>query len=488
MATPPPGSRATCGSGCRRGDIVPGIEDSPGCHARRVRNLVVLAMLLVQATIACAGFAEGERAFGQGDYSTARRELEPAAAQGDPAARSLLGSMYLEGRGVLKDERRGVELIRGAAEAGDAHAQFLFGTLHAAGRGVQQSDEEAARWFERAAIQGHPTAQGRLGVLLARGDGVSRNEEEAIVWWRRGADQGDGDSQGLLGIAYYDGAGVAKDRRQAYFWLLLASARAGDAGFRYRRFVDRLEAQLRLDDRTSMQQAAGEWRATVKMTLPPGVSTAAGGEVRRQAAAKLSTGSGILIAPARVLTNHHVTQGCQRVRVGGATDAQVIGGDAQADLALLEWVPPSGMSPVSVRLADANVGEAATVAGYPLSGILGFNVTTGNVSSLSGLRGDRRLIQISAPVQPGNSGGPLLDAGGNMIGVVVSKLDALRVAQATGDVPQNVNFAINAGVVASFLKANGLAFRVAPAWPAPIPPQDAARLAQSFTVLVECWR
>jgi S1-C subfamily serine protease len=70
------------------------------------------------------------------------------------------------------------------------------------------------------------------------------------------------------------------------------------------------------------------------------------------------------------------------------------------------------------------------------------------------LAGDSRLLQISAPVQPGNSGGPLLDASANVIGVVVSKLDALRVAKATGDIPQNVNFALNANVLRAFLDAN----------------------------------
>jgi hypothetical protein len=68
-----------------------------------------------------------------------------------------------------------------------------------------------------------------------------------------------------------------------------------------------------------------------------------------------------------------------------------------------------------------------------------------------------RFLQISAPVQPGDSGGPLLDRHGDVVGVVVAKLDAVKIASATGDIPhQNVNFAIKASVAAAFLKANGV--------------------------------
>src|SRR5439155_21695916 len=94
-------------------------------------------------------------------------------------------------------------------------------------------------------------------------------------------------------------------------------------------------------------------------------------------------------------------------------------------------------------------GDGIVAVGFPLRGLLasGPNVTTGTISALAGLGDDSRYLQITAPVQPGSSGGPLLDQSGNVVGVVVGKLDALRVAQAIGDIPQNVNFAINAAVI-----------------------------------------
>jgi S1-C subfamily serine protease len=90
--------------------------------------------------------------------------------------------------------------------------------------------------------------------------------------------------------------------------------------------------------------------------------------------------------------------------------------------------------------------------GYPLSGLLSSdaNVSVGNVSALAGLRDDSRYLQISAPVQPGNSGGPLLDASGHLVGIVTAKLDAVRLARFTGDIPQNVNFALKTEVARTF--------------------------------------
>jgi Trypsin-like peptidase domain len=99
------------------------------------------------------------------------------------------------------------------------------------------------------------------------------------------------------------------------------------------------------------------------------------------------------------------------------------------------------LSSVAVfRDGPLRTGDAIVALGYPLSGLLatGANVSVGNVSALAGLRDDSRYVQISAPIQPGNSGGPLLDASGHLAGIVTSKLNAIRALQVTGDIPQNV--------------------------------------------------
>lgn len=129
------------------------------------------------------------------------------------------------------------------------------------------------------------------------------------------------------------------------------------------------------------------------------------------------------------------------------------------------------------------------VAGFPLSEYIGtdLNVTKGSVSSLTGPRNSRHLIQITAPVQPGNSGGPVLDQFGHVVGVVAGRLDSLKLARLTGTLPQNVNFAISEGISRAFLDANGVPYEIETSKPKP-PAADIAARARTFTVLVECWK
>jgi serine protease Do len=126
--------------------------------------------------------------------------------------------------------------------------------------------------------------------------------------------------------------------------------------------------------------------------------------------------------------------------------------------------------------------------GYPLIEVLSKsgNFTLGNVSALVGLGEDSRYLQISAPVQPGNSGGPLLDQNGNLVGVVSAKLNALKLMVATnGDIAQNVNFAIKSSIVASFLDANGVGYATGAA-AQQMQPADLADQAKGISVYVEC--
>ena len=125
--------------------------------------------------------------------------------------------------------------------------------------------------------------------------------------------------------------------------------------------------------------------------------------------------------------------------------------------------------------------------GFPLRGLLAnqANVTVGIVSATAGLQDDDRFLQITAPVQPGNSGGPLFDRGGNVVGVIVAKLDALQVAELTGDIPQNVNFAIKADVARGFLATNGVDYETAP-FAARLGAADIAEQGRTVTVAVEC--
>ncbi len=97
------------------------------------------------------------------------------------------------------------------------------------------------------------------------------------------------------------------------------------------------------------------------------------------------------------------------------------------------------------------------------------------------------MLQISAPVQPGNSGGPLMDAWGQLIGVVVSRLKEWKVAEVYGRPSQNVNFAIKARLVRSLLDAHGVNYRTEAAT-TKLDPAGIYERARPFTVLVGCWK
>ncbi|MFN3576818.1 MAG: serine protease, partial [Tabrizicola sp.] len=194
-------------------------------------------------------------------------------------------------------------------------------------------------------------------------------------------------------------------------------------------------------------------------------------------------GTGFLVSDrGDYLTNNHVVRGCRTLTVGGQP-ATVIATDEGFDLALLRTSAPPEGAPAQFAAKPARLNSDVTVVGYPLPDLLGgVNVTRGSVTSLKGIAGDGVRMQISAPVQPGNSGGPVVNAAGQVVGVVVAKLDAQMVAEATGDIPQNINFAIRGEIAKLFLYQNG----VEPAEAgdaAALPPEDLADLAQGVTRL-----
>jgi hypothetical protein len=209
-------------------------------------------------------------------------------------------------------------------------------------------------------------------------------------------------------------------------------------------------------------------------------------------AADSLSGSGVVIGDhGEVLTNAHVVKACAQINVrssaGDLTTAQVIGRDEKNDLAVVRSATSLPSVAIFREGTPVRAGDPVVVLGYPLSGLLAttINLTVGNVSALAGLGDDSRYLQISAPVQPGNSGGPLLDVSGHLVGIVTGKLDAALVARFTGDIPQNVNFALKAEVARTFLDSKSIAYQAARS-DQQLSPADVGEIARPFTVQIEC--
>jgi len=209
-------------------------------------------------------------------------------------------------------------------------------------------------------------------------------------------------------------------------------------------------------------------------------------------AADTSSGSGVVIgSKGEILTNAHVVEHCAAITVqfstGNSEAAVLVARDEKNDLAVIR----SKTLPSSVAAfrdgGPLRAGDTVVALGYPLSGLLASsaNLSVGNVSALAGLGDDSRYVQISAPVQPGNSGGPLLDASGHLVGIVTGKLNAARIAQFTGDIPQNVNFALKAELARTFVERKGIAYLKARS-EQQLSPADVGDIGRPFTVHIQC--
>ena len=137
-----------------------------------------------------------------------------------------------------------------------------------------------------------------------------------------------------------------------------------------------------------------------------------------------------------------------------AVPAQVVPIDAANDLALLKAEGRFAALPVAASRGVKLGGTVATV-GFPNIGLQGFapKLAKGEIASLSGAGDDARYFQISVPVQPGNSGGALVDERGNVVGVVSAKLNASAALRSSGSLPENVNYAVKSSYLLSFLES-----------------------------------
>ena len=224
-----------------------------------------------------------------------------------------------------------------------------------------------------------------------------------------------------------------------------------------------------------------------------------------------TSGSGFFVSKlGHVITNEHVVKDCKSVTVGDNANKQVTANvvetDVRNDLALLKissmemasantktLVAKLGVKIVPLasqgllRPDSVELGEDVVVAGFPFAGIFSntIKITKGVVSAKRGMGNDSGQFQIDAAVQKGSSGGPIYDEKGNIIGVVVSQLDRLKVAKAIGSLPENVNFGIKASTVKQFLNLSGLPS----SWSKRsknISTKDIAKIAENQTVMVMC--
>ncbi|MGC3957426.1 MAG: tetratricopeptide repeat-containing serine protease family protein [Verrucomicrobiota bacterium] len=456
------------------------------------RFITLLGLLL--ALLGGRGLAAN---FDADDFKAARKEAE----QGDVNAALALGMMYYAGEGTPQNYEEAVRWYRRAAEQGNPVAQNNLGLMYLNGQGAAVNLAEAVRMLRAAAEKGYPKAQMNLGQLYADGRGVPRNYRDAAYWLQRASALDDADAQLALGQAYGEGKIVPQDRVLAYQWFLLAAAK-GNGEAAYER--DTLRPLLNPAQIAQAQKLAAAF-------VP---QRAAG-----QAGKPQATGTGFIVTTnGFVLTAYHVVEDStnlvvvtRKVRFA----AQLAKADKTNDIALLQIVgafpptPTNGMrsapgSPRLMRVAsnfrplpliaegNVKVGAPVSTIGFPNVQIQGREpkFTRGEINSLAGIKDDASYFQVSTPVQPGNSGGPLLNSSGQVVGMVLARLSDITLLKTTGTVPQNVNYALKssrlAGLVNAFPAAKN-AFVAAVEKAAPFADSNWLGAANESVVLIEVY-
>jgi uncharacterized protein len=394
-----------------------------------------------------------------------------------------------------------------AASQGHAYAKYNLAIVYRTGDGVPKDTARAFKFFEAVARLGDPEtlkfvelfltpdyvfeAQTFVGDMYSNGEGTPKDDAKAVMWYQKAASSGNAHAQQNLGVAYISGDGVAIDLVLGYAWSNLASGQGNvDAGKNRNIAATRMSP----NEIAEAQRLASNWKQF--QTIARENSTGDGSKQASAQGTLAKTGSGtafVLNKAGLSITNHHVINGCSEVRAEGREGVvKVVTSDVVNDLALLQ-IPGTVTVSATVASEPAKLrqGEDIVVFGFPLNSVLssGGNMTPGVVSALTGLGNNTNQIQITAPIQPGSSGSPVLNMKGEIVGVVSMKLSDSKMAKATGSIGQNINFAVSGQTLKTFLDTHKVEHRSGSGFSfGSKSTADLADEARKWTLVVECWK
>jgi len=413
--------------------------------------------------------------------------LQKSANQGHAGGQASLGLMYFDGLGTEKNVAKAVEWIRKSAEQGNSNGQSMLAWMYLYGEGLSKNPKKALEFFERAALQGHAEAQTSLADMYRKGVGTPKNFEKVFEWLTKLAEQGDAPAQFELANMYLNGEGVSKNFVISYAWSNLAASKDD----KYSTFRDLLEKNLTQSELQEAQSISSNWKKGEALQVTAGlpqISIASVGKLRKQA-----TGTAFIVSnESHALTNHHVINGCVEVKVNGRKEpVKILASDSVNDLALIQLVGNvTDISHIYSAPEKIRQGDDILVFGYPLQSALSSsgNLTSGTISALTGLGNNSNQIQITAAIQPGSSGSPVMDKSGAVVGVVSMKLSDSKMLKSTGEIGQNVNFAVNGQTVKTFLDIHKVPYKREGFFSSKKSNAHIAGEAQKWTVLLECWK
>lgn len=461
------------------------------------------------------------------DVAKALDWSKKAAEQGLAPGLYQLGEIYKHGEGVPKDDVKAFECYQKAAQQGYVLAQITLGALYMLGDGVPRNAAKEFEWFQKAAVQGDGSAQFHIAQMYDKGEGVPKDSAKAFDWYQKAAIQDySSAAQTQLGVKYFNGQGVSRDVVLAYAWINLATVERGwevvgteklappkekfvppkDAvevfdPDKYLKESDISEAvrirgliepQLSKSELSEAQRLSSEWKKG-QVIVREAQSGSSNSASTPGALSKKGTGTIFVVSKnGQAVTNQHVVGNCTELRIQGREGlAKLVVDDKVNDLALVQLPgAEADAAPIASEPGKLRQGEDIVAFGFPLNSVLsaGGNLTPGVVSALTGLGNNTNQFQITAPIQPGSSGSPVLNKEGEVVGVVSMKLDDAKMAKATGQVGQNINFAVNGQTLKTFLDTQKVAYSTGSFFSWEKNTADLADEARKWTWVVECWK
>ena len=327
---------------------------------------------------------------------------------------------------------------------------------------------DALRYWMPLADQGDANAQLNVGLMYDTGRGVTENPARAVNWYRQSAEHGLAAAQYNLALMYASGRGIEQDDGQTRFWL------------------ERAAAQGLQDARDLLATYSGKSSTDVTQGVVHENSNFI------DSLSGTSTGTAWPVAMNYAVTSNHVVEGVSTVLLyntsGLPLRATVVLRDTENDIALLRTTEDSGLPPpLPLSREPGRLGSDVFTLGFPRVDVLGRTpkLAEGIISSVNGFHDDPASYQTSVQIQPGNSGGPLLNMAGEVVGIVASMLGTVTGSAAPVVMP-NISYAVKVECLRSLLQSlpgPALATATTPG-SVPVPLADLAERIQPSVLLV----
>lgn len=387
---------------------------------------LTLALMLPSGVLATSlshteAFSRAWSAYDAGQFDDALRIWQTLADQGDANAQINLGALYDNGKGVAEDPATAVKWYRLAASQGNRQAQYYLGLMYATGRGVALDMSAATEWYFKAAQQGFAKAQFNLGLLYTEFPALSESDSPTRHRPQMAVKPGSEVTQYKPDMDAASSKGAVKNQEIAIEWFY----KSGLSCLEENRFAGARQAADAINNLIPEHPFEQELRQKIRVT-----KNRIHGETHEETAERVSTGTAWPISSRYVVTNNHVVSDSNHVvlinKEGQEISAWSVVRDEVNDIALLEVSDSHHNLPPALPLSDTKIRLGARVftigfAGPDIMGKLP-SVSDGVINGNKGLGDNPGSYQTTVPIQPGNSGGPLFNMNGEVVGMVTSMI------------------------------------------------------------------